>query len=427
MLILICLPTPGRAAAPPLPFELAAPKYPVIKEAPEDTATSLRYVYSQGDDLAEYMKAYLTAYWSDTDLDEFFGAYGFKKIEVFIQVDWAIDDITDWHYNEYWDCKNGRMPGCDDDGCYRGNAFDTVMAFTGYDTTYSATIFRFFGDPTDELNYDWNGVSRKTGLKDVLKEGQYYFDTDAKGNSTLRIDYTAHNVYTRSRFLVNVEYEDGENGTVRDTLISDWSKLAVYGKDAPEIVFPTHENLDPPVISDLRVDPDAGTLSYSVAIPEDQMLSLNRVYADGAAQIYTDVRVNKIEWLAIEPSCLPKNGVITLELTRLKLEYPDLVIDENTFIEAECYIEGTYTYNEELNWFITDNSNVISAGTVPSLPGDVNGDEKLSVRDVAMMMRAQAGWTQSGYFEENEDFNTDGRFNAKDIALLMRALASDWD
>lgn len=56
--------------------------------------------------------------------------------------------------------------------------------------------------------------------------------------------------------------------------------------------------------------------------------------------------------------------------------------------------------------------------------GDVNADGKVTVRDVAMMMRAQASWTQTGYDSTKQDYNADGKFNARDIALLMRDIAS---
>lgn len=58
------------------------------------------------------------------------------------------------------------------------------------------------------------------------------------------------------------------------------------------------------------------------------------------------------------------------------------------------------------------------------LLGDVNGDGKVNVRDIAMMMRAQAGWVQEGYVEANQDYTDDGKFNARDIAQLMRDIAS---
>lgn len=63
--------------------------------------------------------------------------------------------------------------------------------------------------------------------------------------------------------------------------------------------------------------------------------------------------------------------------------------------------------------------------SVSQIPGDVNGDGRITLRDVAMMMRAIAGWAQEDYVPENEDFNGDGKFNSRDVALIMRAIAEE--
>lgn len=56
--------------------------------------------------------------------------------------------------------------------------------------------------------------------------------------------------------------------------------------------------------------------------------------------------------------------------------------------------------------------------------GDVNGDGKLTLRDVAMMMRGLASWDQEGFFDDVRDFNSDGKFNSRDVAQFMRAIAA---
>ena len=55
--------------------------------------------------------------------------------------------------------------------------------------------------------------------------------------------------------------------------------------------------------------------------------------------------------------------------------------------------------------------------------GDANGDGKVDNRDVADMLRSEAGWKDVAIDESQADLNQDGVVDNRDIALLLRRLA----
>ena len=62
---------------------------------------------------------------------------------------------------------------------------------------------------------------------------------------------------------------------------------------------------------------------------------------------------------------------------------------------------------------------------IPRDTGDVNGDDAINAKDIALLQRYVAGWAVL-VDETVADVNRDGAVNAKDIALLQRYVAK-WD
>ena len=56
-------------------------------------------------------------------------------------------------------------------------------------------------------------------------------------------------------------------------------------------------------------------------------------------------------------------------------------------------------------------------------PGDLNGDDKINLVDVVLLIRYQAGWENLEIVKEAADFDGDGSVGMKDIILLLRSLA----
>ena len=59
------------------------------------------------------------------------------------------------------------------------------------------------------------------------------------------------------------------------------------------------------------------------------------------------------------------------------------------------------------------------------IPGDVNEDGKVSVKDVTLLAQYLAGWDVS-INSDAADVNADGKISVKDVTLLAQYLAG-WD
>ena len=59
-------------------------------------------------------------------------------------------------------------------------------------------------------------------------------------------------------------------------------------------------------------------------------------------------------------------------------------------------------------------------------PGDINGDEKVSLEDAIKLLQYIAGWKLDNLVNEALDVNADGRINSKDVIRILRYIAG-WD
>ncbi|MDE5557626.1 MAG: leucine-rich repeat protein, partial [Ruminococcus sp.] len=88
-------------------------------------------------------------------------------------------------------------------------------------------------------------------------------------------------------------------------------------------------------------------------------------------------------------------------------------------------IEGT-TLNGEITVISEVDGNVIEKED-NSLPGDVNGDGTVNLKDVVLVRRYIAdGWSVD-HDENVADVNNDGTVNLKDVVLIRRYIAGGWD
>ena len=94
---------------------------------------------------------------------------------------------------------------------------------------------------------------------------------------------------------------------------------------------------------------------------------------------------------------------------------------------------GNYTlkvFNEQINGdYNTDKGSAFSdvALTVTRKPGDVNGDNRVDLNDVAVLTRYIAGGWNVTVDETVADVNKDGTLDLKDVVLIRRFLAGGWN
>ena len=68
-------------------------------------------------------------------------------------------------------------------------------------------------------------------------------------------------------------------------------------------------------------------------------------------------------------------------------------------------------------------SAAVSAGAAGIIPGDVNGDETVDMKDVVLMIRCLTGWN-IGISDEYADFDGNGKVDMRDLILMIRYILS---
>lgn len=229
-----------------LPFVLEAPEYPAVARAnsrsvdpdwglgetensiaggqiedEDDTApdTSLRVAVGIPDEMHRFLLSELD------DFDEHarqLKQAGLQDIAVYLQLDWSMDKKNDWHYSAEWDSLEQACPGAE---------WEYSAIPVGLGSIQQELIF-VMPNQTDEAF-----CSDEYGWAKVLKDSQYYVD-DA---THVAIDWTAHTIYLRARFVCEIAETDNEEhsflasdwtGTVRFTAAEEAERIEL---SAPEI------------------------------------------------------------------------------------------------------------------------------------------------------------------------------------------------
>lgn len=243
-----------------LPFVLQPAKTVSMSKVYDGNGTDTQFSYSMEADMIHFMQDC-----EDPDKkDALFNQLGVSNLWISAQIDWAVDDPTDWHHNEYWDDNEATRYhglGYDSEGRIRVCEWDYVSVGVEAKSTNDCWITRYAGNPLSSTEDRWNGIdyedsTHAIGMKDVLKEGQYTVVEDEPGEGHIEIDYSKHTVYSRMRYYVTVwtpVYDElgQEVSTDVKYIFSDWSDAAAYGKDAPKWTPPTAETIKAPNIKDL--------------------------------------------------------------------------------------------------------------------------------------------------------------------------------
>ena len=246
---------PQTAYAAPdveLPFTLVAPKNVTITKADGDSPTTMGYAFSISNEMNDFFAGYENAANAGT-LAQYLTSKGVTYADemwMLVQIDWALDDVDDevsgWHYNEYWNAAPLGSLGQDADGKYHFSTWDVVdMGVNTSQTVTETWLYRGFNES------EWLGGENFVGLKDQLRTSQYTFENYQEyGDVNLSIDWNRHTIYNRSRFVVVLRDEDA----VADSFVfSDWSAVTAYGKDAEKVEPLKPGDVVAPTITGLRM------------------------------------------------------------------------------------------------------------------------------------------------------------------------------
>jgi hypothetical protein len=100
------------------------------------------------------------------------------------------------------------------------------------------------------------------------------------------------------------------------------------------------------------------------------------------------------------------------------------------FWNSAEYMKGVYTvsvYASPVPGESNVDNNVRVAGNVlVTIPGDVNGDRKVNLKDIFAIAMAYGSTTGSARYKPNLDVNGDGRIDRKDLLTAFRNFGKQW-
>ena len=410
--------SPIDPATVELPFELEAPSNVGARWLEgNDSYNTTDITYSQNNSMSEWSTRKYAEH--DTVMEEL-AEMGYDDLWISPQIDWSIDSTDDWHCNRYWTT-----------GGYDENYAQHLGDWAYLDMSYSAEtvnnswVFRGMGNAADPENATWYGVHDEgidiPGWADVLKEGQYELIEDEDNEKYAKIDLTEHTIYFRVRYAVTVwTTETARRPSENVVVVSDWSKTAAVGKDAAALEPVKPGEVAAPVISDLKPVEGAEFNNwpvYSFKLDVDDTLNeqLTRTQSlDGLIWLEVFARVKgTTEWVGLQGDWEVKAGNMEVALQNI-MESPDL-ITINTPIELRARY---YVSPDGDAIFTTEFCEPIEFLTV--IPGDVNGDGKVNMRDYALLQRHILYNTPIVF--DAADLNNDGKVNMRDYALLQKML-----
>jgi hypothetical protein len=261
---------PAAIAAEALPTNIDAPTNVILSEYTLSGHPAINVTFNKGGAVAKIL-----------DLE--YGAaenYGVSGINSYLQIDWSIDDPNGWHYVKSWDEAVGAL------GANQGYNNGEYLRESLYkETTEQRAILNLGAADATELER-WSHT---------LKAGQYDI---IDGN--MRIDWTKHTLYVRTRFHVQYCPIDGE----WDNYInSGWSQTAAYGAGAKP--FEPPKSLEAPVISDFKLTDETfnggPVVSFNLANPQSVKDASAGVASRGELITVTaQVSIGGGEWIDVQ-------------------------------------------------------------------------------------------------------------------------------
>lgn len=306
------------AAAPQteteLPFTLTAPEHVAITYLNgRDSVNTCEIGYSQSAEMSAFFSAF------DTDYDkahEELLAKGFDEIGIQTQIDWSLDSQDDWKVNDYW-----LSDGYDDD--FHQHLGDWAYISENYakEISMSTWIFRWMGNMNDPEDAFWfspqEGVGN-TGWSTVLKEGQYEtVKAGDDGETTAKIDFTKHTLYTRVRWLVTSHRFEADDSKVT---VSEWSAVAAVGKDAEKTELLKPGDVAAPVVSDLhytdREFNDQPIIAFTLTVDDTLAKQLTQASGtQGSIWLEAQAKVQGMaDWQTLQGDWEIKTGEMEMKL-----------------------------------------------------------------------------------------------------------------
>ena len=362
LFVVACIKEPPAKAAPDtswLPFELTAPEHvSIFWLEGNDALSSCSLAWSKNDSMSAWLTKMEDPETHDAAVAEF-ESHGYSDLWITPQMDWSIDNQTDWHYNKYWDTD-----GYDEDYVQHLGDWAYTSFLTYSQKTDEAWVFRYMGnidDPSDTLWYGDHENADYDGWKDVLSKDCYTI-VKTDDESTAKFDYENHTIYVRMRFLVTIRTDEEDIKRA-----SEWSEIAAVGKEAKGYEPVKPGDLPAPQISDLRMTDEEfngfPVIAFQIKVPNELIQKDTELRADyahgGDIIIEVEARVqDKGEWVVLQGDWILTSGELKYKL--LTLAQQEGKVDKGTPIE----LRARYCCRQsELDDVWSDYSEIITFGS----------------------------------------------------------------
>ena len=405
-----------------LPFELTAPEAVYASLTDQESANTVQLAWSKNDSMSE---------WATRDADpethdaaqEDLNDRGFSELWFQSQMDFSVDDTEHWQWSEetdyYW-----LHDGYDEDNTPRLGDWAYMSLEGSNEKINEAWVFRWFGYITqpaypDDKDPLWYGGETYTGWKDALGEGTYKVRTDDDGNQYAVFDWEGHKIYVRMRYFVTYSLMDDPDEIGRQTLASDWTEPVLVQTSFEPM---TKEELTAPDISGLRMCEeeefnDYPVFSVMLNVPQELADAIARVASNyeygGLTTLQIQARVkNNEEWVDLQ-------GDIWINTGEMKFYMQNLYENQEVPLNMPIEVRARYvTYqSDEYGDVVSDWSRTLEF--IKIIPGDVNGDGKVGMKDITDLQRYVNGWNNP-IIKEAADLDGDGKIGMKDITDLQR-------
>ncbi len=334
----------------------AAPHY-MIFEAADRTATEgndALYIVRQTD-----MSVLDLSTEESQDREAFLEKYGLYDFTIVMQYDTSLDGTENWNYTPEWDTDYSAPTP------YQAHA----IAWIGEDLMDTETLFDLYECEPDSEKY--------SNMKDAIihravPNGEYTFDN-------YYFDHENHSLYIRCRYYMEWETYDGETIGEKQSKYSEWSDVAIFGKDSTAITPDEPTEYEAPIISDLTYHQPAegselGSLTYVLKTPEsvwNAAIYYELTETGAFDTLETQISVDDGDWQPYDTINSWGTGALSAGIRTAYSEEPR--IEADTLIRFRVRYTGTHGESE---W-----SNVLSindGGTavVPTAPpeGEENKD-----------------------------------------------------
>ena len=363
-----------------LPFELSAPTNVSIVHTDEstDSYSTCQLAWSKNDSMGDWIHRDSDPETHDAVRKEV-EDHGYTDLWVTPQMDWSVDNQTDWHYNKYWDTD-----GYDEDYVQHLGEWAYTDFLEGDEQVVTAWVFGYMGNINDPADTGWYGDHENAdydGWKDVLPEGCYKVIKD-NDVSQASFDFENHTIYVRMRYVVTIRTE--EEGKEEFKVASDWSEVAAVGKEGEKNEPVKEGDIAAPIISDLRMtDKDFNgfpVVAFKIEVPEELTKLNTRLQADyengGDITIEVEARVQgKSDWIELQGDWKLKSGELEYKLQTLA--EAEGKVDKDTPIELRARyccrqydLDDIYSDYSEIITFASEDMEVIATPTPTEAPDE---------------------------------------------------------